>query len=273
MRNRIQIFILLAMFLAWAMGAQEERKLAQAANNPLANMISVPLQDNLNNDSSNTMNIQPLVPIDMGEDVLLITRPIVPIVTRGLGNDTTETNIGQTNWQNYFTNKEAIPLGDGGLTLGLGPGFLLPAAQFDTYSSPYDNDFGMGVSFITVYTQGGFMGGFTFNNNWSVTKGDDKVTNDGINLALIQYFAAYTFPSKTTLISAPYITANWNAANNDDVWTIPFGLGISQLVVVAKQPISLATHAYYNTTQPTYMTDAQRWSFRFQASFLFPQKG
>ncbi len=273
MCSKIQLCVILAVFFVWGLNAQEDTALAQAANNPLANMISVPFQDNLSNDSNNTLNIQPLIPIDMGEDVLFITRPIVPVVTRGLGNDTTETKIGQTNWQNYFTNKKPIALGDGALTLGLGPGFILPAAQFDTYSAPTDNDFGMGVSLISVYTQGGFMGGFTLNNNWSVTKGNDKVENDGINLALIQYFASYTFPSKTTLISAPYITANWNAANSKDVWTVPFGLGVSQLVMIAKQPISLATHAYYNVAQPSYMTDAQRWSFRFQASFLFPQKG
>ena len=58
--------------------------LAKAAQNPVADMISVPLQNNPNFQSGrygstgNVLNVQPVVPFHLTEDWNLITRPIIP---------------------------------------------------------------------------------------------------------------------------------------------------------------------------------------------------
>jgi hypothetical protein len=81
--------------------AQEE--LAKAAQNPVASMISLPFQNNTNfgvgpdDKVQNVLNIQPVWPFALTDDINLITRTIVPVVsqpgvrpgenrTTGLGN-------------------------------------------------------------------------------------------------------------------------------------------------------------------------------------------
>ena len=69
------------------MSDAEQEKLAKAAQNPLATMISLPFQNNTNlnigpNDSSqNILNIQPVWPFKINDDWNLITRTIIPVVS------------------------------------------------------------------------------------------------------------------------------------------------------------------------------------------------
>jgi hypothetical protein len=60
--------------------------LRKAAQNPIANLISVPVQNNNNfgigpdDRPQNVLNIQPVIPVHLGENWNLITRIITPIV-------------------------------------------------------------------------------------------------------------------------------------------------------------------------------------------------
>ena len=90
--------ILPAMLAAWLTGvnchAQEPaqnaatstEELAKAAQNPVANLISVPFQNNFNfgigpNEVTQwDLNVQPVIPISLNEDWNLITRTIIPII-------------------------------------------------------------------------------------------------------------------------------------------------------------------------------------------------
>ncbi|MET0917621.1 MAG: hypothetical protein ABWY07_04250, partial [Burkholderiales bacterium] len=65
------------------MSAEELAKLAQ---NPVGNMISVPLQYNANlnygpnKDTQSILNIQPVIPISVNNDWNIITRTILPVL-------------------------------------------------------------------------------------------------------------------------------------------------------------------------------------------------
>ncbi len=69
-------------------GEEEVGELARSVQNPVANLISVPIQNNANFDfgprekTQNVLNIQPVVPFELSEDWNLITRTIVPIVSQ-----------------------------------------------------------------------------------------------------------------------------------------------------------------------------------------------
>ncbi|MDH3602759.1 MAG: hypothetical protein OEU26_24370 [Candidatus Tectomicrobia bacterium] len=90
--------ILLAA-VAPIVGAQTSEKagnLAKAAQNPVADLISLPLQNNTffgigpDDDTANVLNIQPVVPLKLSPDWNLITRTIAPLIylpdlTRGVG--------------------------------------------------------------------------------------------------------------------------------------------------------------------------------------------
>jgi hypothetical protein len=85
MRISIITTLLFLMISPWVLAQEDvEENLSQQAANPLANLISLPFQNNLNmnygefNRNTNILNIQPVVPLANGR---IITRTIFPIVS------------------------------------------------------------------------------------------------------------------------------------------------------------------------------------------------
>ncbi len=90
MKKTTYILIMLLGLVTITTQAQEaeersETSLAEKAQNPIANMISVPFQVNTSygigpdNRTSNTLNIQPVLTFSLGEKWNLITRTIYPL--------------------------------------------------------------------------------------------------------------------------------------------------------------------------------------------------
>ena len=81
------VALVLVAFTALA-AEQSEEELAKAAQNPIANMISLPFQNNTNfnlgpnNKTQNILNIQPVIPINLGPNWNLITRTIMPVISQ-----------------------------------------------------------------------------------------------------------------------------------------------------------------------------------------------
>ena len=69
--------------------SDSETDLAKKTQNPVADLISVPLQSNFNfgigprDATGYVLNVQPVIPIRLTEDWNLITRTIVPIISQG----------------------------------------------------------------------------------------------------------------------------------------------------------------------------------------------
>jgi hypothetical protein len=87
--------ILIILFLLAALpspaAAQKQpsdEELVKQTQNPVADLISVPLQNNFNFDTGSKNrtvwvgNIQPVIPIKIGDDWNLITRTILPIINQ-----------------------------------------------------------------------------------------------------------------------------------------------------------------------------------------------
>ena len=83
------IFLSLALFSANSAESDNEQEskteeLAKETQNPVANLISVPFQNNFNfgigpNDATQwVLNVQPVIPITLNKDWNLITRTICP---------------------------------------------------------------------------------------------------------------------------------------------------------------------------------------------------
>ena len=68
--------------------SKSTEELAKETQNPVANLISVPFQNNFNfgigpNDTTQwVMNVQPVIPITLNKDWNLITRTIMPIINQ-----------------------------------------------------------------------------------------------------------------------------------------------------------------------------------------------
>jgi hypothetical protein len=65
---------------------------------------------------------------------------------------------------------------------------------------------------------------------------------------------------------SPGITCDFTRQPGDQ-WTVPLGLGISQILKVGAQPVSFSIGAYYDVVRTAV---APEWNYRFQFSLLFP---
>ena len=236
-------------------------KLIQDAQNPIANLVSVPFQNNFNlgfgpkDDLQYVMNLQPVMPIHLPEDWILIVRHILPIMSQpwplargGIGDLTTETFVTTPQFGPYM--------------FGIGPAIEFPTASYEELGG---GKFAAGPGLVAVYMKGKIMGGALLNNLWSFT-GNPK--RDDLSVMTFQPFVCYNLPKGWYLSSAPIMTANWYA-DKKDRWTLPLGGGLGKLVILDKMPVNITVQGLYNVIKPSYQAD---WDIRLNIQLLFPEK-
>ena len=235
-------------------------KLREAAQNPVANMISLPFQNNTNfnygpyNKAQNVLNIQPVIPVKVTQDWNLITRWVTPVIAQPRLSPTEGAEFGLGNIQPSFFLSPANP---GKIIWGVGPALWLPTASAKTLGV---NKWGAGPSAVALTIQGPWVFGALVNNIWAGTQGQR------VNQLLIQPFLNYNLPHGWYLTTSPVITSNW-LAQSGDRWTVPVGGGFGRLFKVDKLPINAQIQAFYNVVKPQ---DGATWSLRFQIQALFP---
>ena len=113
--------------------AEDTEALAKAAQNPIANMISVPFQNNFNfgigpnKVTQWDLNVQPVIPISLNEDWNLITRTVIPIIEPAL----TRARCARARlaWATSIRSSTSPRPRPGGLIWGVGPTFTLPTGH------------------------------------------------------------------------------------------------------------------------------------------------
>jgi len=242
----------------------DEEALAQAAQNPIADMISLPFQNNMNlnvgsdDEVQNVLNIQPVWPFSINENWNLITRTIIPVISQPeiIPGDGRTFGVGDINFTAAFS-----PAKPGKIIWGVGPVFLLPTATDDVLGT---KKWGIGPSVVALKIQAPWVYGALINNVWSVAGDDDRAD---VNQMLLQPFVNYNLPKGWYITSAPIITANWEA-DSDNRWTVPIGAGVGKILRIGKQPINAQLSGYYNVETPDEAAD---WQIRLQVQLLFPK--
>jgi hypothetical protein len=246
-----------------AQGQAQQAELAKAAQNPLANMISVPLQNNFNfgvgsNDATQwILNVQPVIPISLSEDWNLITRTIIPIINQPSPAPGVPSafGLGDINPSIFIS-----PAKSGELIWGVGPTFTFPTATDSLLGS---GEWSAGPAAVALTMQGHWVVGVLANQQWSYAGWGDQ----DVSALLIQPFINYNLPHGWYLNTVPIITANWES-DSDDRWTVPIGGGVGKVQKVSKLPVNFQLGAYWNAVIPENGPD---WQLRFQVQFMFPK--
>jgi len=245
--------------------ADDAAALAKKLSNPVASLISVPFQANMDfrigpDDTGNkaTLNIQPVIPIGITDKANLIVRTIVPVIwqTNLRGDNVSDFGLGDTTQSFFFSPKSPTK---GGIIWGVGPVFLYPTGTSKYTTS---DKWGAGPTIVVLKQFGPTTVGVLANQIWSVAGSSSR---PDISATYIQPFISYTTKRATTYGINTESTYNWKA----DQWTVPINVTVGQLVRIGKQPVSFTLGGRYYVVKPEFGPD---WGVRFVTTLLFPKK-
>ena len=264
----VAVLALAALVAAPGFGEEidKEEALAMAAQNPVANMMSVPFQNNTSfgigphNRTQNVLNIQPVIPFDLSEDWNLITRTICPVIYQPFAWKSSggKFGLGDINFSGFLS-----PAKPGAIIWGAGPIVSFPTGTDDILGT---EKWSAGPSLVVLTMQEPWVVGVLVNNIWDFAGASDRAH---VNQMVLQYFINYNFPHGWYLSSAPINTANWKAPSGEK-WTVPLGGGGGKIMIIGGIPVNVGAQAYYHVEKPTGGAD---WSMRLQVQFLFPMGG
>jgi hypothetical protein len=256
--------------------ADETTALAKATQNPVASLISVPLQNNSNfgvgpyNRTGDVFNIQPVIPMKLSDKVMLINRIIQPIVWQPYASQPTGGQFGFGDMNPTFF---LSPANAGKLIYGVGPTFIIPTA---TSTQTGQGKFSLGPSVVLLMQPGHWTVGVLISNQFSVA---GSAHRPNVNQMVLQYFVNYNLKKGWYVTTSPIVTANWNsigggeaATGNDttggNTWIVPFGGGVGRIMRLGFQPVNLSATFYGNAIHPQ---GGSPWNMRLQIALLYPK--
>ena len=243
--------------------AESATDLAKQIQNPVGDLISLPLQYNVNfgygphQGTQHVLNLQPVIPFHVNDDWNLITRTILPVVWNpGSSIPTVPVGTAPISFTAFLSPSHDV----NGWLWGVGPVVQLPTISSATLGSSV---WGAGPSAVIVYSGGPWVAGALLNNVWSLG-GTRGPSGNSYSNFLINPFVAYNFDEGWYLSSAPNITANWQVSGTK--WTVPIGGGGGRIFLIDALPVDLSVSAYYNAIRPTF---GANWQLSTQLTFVF----
>ena len=256
---KITITILPVVFFCMQVKAQStNEELATQLANPVANLISLPIQNNLDmgigeyGGSRLITNVQPVIPFTLSENWLLITRTILPIISQysisASGNN--ESGLGDAVISTFFSPTS-------GIVWGIGPAFLVPTGTDDFLTA---KKWGAGPTIVVLTQKSGFTYGILANQVWSFA-GDDERSD--VNQAYFFPFLSYNWKSGAGAGLNLEWTQNWKK-NTSTIYLTPI---LSGITTIGKQKISLAIGPHL----PIGSDTPGEFGLRGNITFIFPK--
>jgi hypothetical protein len=237
--------------------------LARQLQNPVANLITVPIESNWEFGIGPARStdyfgaIKPVIPFPLGANWHVITRTILPfsysvLLDRGASG---HVGVGDAVMTAYLSPTKSAR----GWSWGLGPGLVLPSATDDGLGS---GKWSAGPTGAVIKQRGPWTFIALVGQAWSFAGRDNR---ERVNTTVLQPSLAYTTERDTTLgigISSAY---NWTA----DLWALPLEVSASQLLHVSSRAMSLGLTVRSHLDRPE---SGPNWGLVFTAAFLFPKR-
>jgi len=254
-----------AMALAATARAETNEELAMELSNPVADLISVPLQFNYEQNIGSArdgkrwlLNVQPVLPFHLNADWNIISRTILPVVWQdeifpGAGS---QSGIGDIVQSVFFSPKAPTA---GGLIWGAGPVLLLPTGSSDLLTA---DKWGAGPTGVVIRQQGPWTVGALANQIWSFAGNSSRAN---VSATFLQPFLTYTTPSATTFSLNTESTYDWNSRQ----WRVPINSGVAQILRIGDQLVQVGAVARYWAAAPDQ--GPHGWGLRLNFTLLFPR--
>lgn len=254
---------------------QEALRLAiiKTSQNPVGNITVFPFQNNFNygfgpyTRFQYNLNVQPVIPIMLSQNMTLIARTIMPVVNQpspespgacaSTGGCPSTFGLSDVQEQLFFAPKTK----PGALIWGVGPILQFPTATPNTLGS---GKWSMGPDAVALLMPGKWVIGVLATQLWSVTGLPNR---PNVSSFLAQPFVNFNLQSGWAIAFAPIVTSNANFPGTK--WTVPLGGGVSNTFKDRGQLMQLSVLYYTNVVRPLA---APQTTLRVAWSLLWPVK-
>ena len=212
--------------------AEDAHDLAKKLANPVASLISFPLQSNFDfgmgpagDGVRYTLNIQPVIPVALNKDWNLISRTIFPVIAQDdVVGTSSQFGLGDTFQSLFFSPNKNEPF-----IWAIGPQFLIPTATDEALGT---QKFGLGPTGLILKQSGNWTVGALVGHIWSVT---GKSSRADLSLTNLQPFISYSTKTAWTFSANTESTYEWESKQ----WNVPIHFTVAKLVKFGKRPVSI----------------------------------
>mgnify|MGYP003557236747 CR=1 FL=1 len=244
--------------------AESQAELAKKLSNPIANLISMPVQYNRlsglgpNNANVNVTNIQPVIPIHINPQTNIISRTILPIISYG---DPAPGINGQSGTGDVLQSFFYSPVEQtDGWTWGVGPVINAPTANKEELGS---GKWSAGPTGVVLKQKDGWTYGVLANKLNSFA---GQSSRDYVDTSFVQPFLLYT--TKTYNTFGINTESTYNAHNGPaEGWSSPVNLTVAQLAKIGGKPVQFLVGYTKYVSRPA---DTPTHGVRAQVTLLMP---
>jgi hypothetical protein len=246
-----------------APAADSEDELAKKLANPIAAMISIPMQNNFDWGGGPTgdgfqwkLNVQPVIPVSISEDWNFISRTIIPVIVQDdIVGTSSQGGLSDILYSGWLSPKAPT---SSGWILGAGPALLFPTGTDNVLTK---NQWAAGPTGIALKQDGKFTYGALANQLWSYAGSGGR---DPVNSTFIQPFFVYLAGGGWSYALNTESTYDWTGSQ----WTVPINLMVNTMIKIGNANTQWQLGARYYAEKPD---DGPEWGLRFAVTFLIPQ--